>query len=389
MTTDRGPKLCTVRARRSDRLRPGQGRGDDRARASRRCSASCRPTRSSDEPEAPCAPPSRRRSSASPWTGRCAPTTRSCCRRRAPPGSALPRELLDAVLLQLALEIVADGEGASRVGRVEVAAAATPTRPSASRARSPTRRSSRRRCTAATPTGAGSPRRPGWRSPARSSRSWGPSHIDAAGLGADEREAELSLRLGRGDGARPRLLLRPDLRLRAPQRGVHDVSRTAARQRRDPARGAPLHPGVPRPHRRDQVRRRRDARRGPARGVRDRRRAAQVRRAQPDRRPRRRARHHRLHAASRDGGQVRRGPARLRRGDASRSRRWSCSARSTPTSCGGSTATASPRSGSRGEDGTLFEVSAGRQRRARSASWARSSASTSTSSTTSPRTSSR
>ena len=37
----------------------------------------------------------------------------------------LPAGLLDAVLLQLALEIVADGEGASRVGRVEVREAAT------------------------------------------------------------------------------------------------------------------------------------------------------------------------------------------------------------------------------------------------------------------------
>ena len=35
-------------------------------------------------------------------------------------GKPLPDGLLDAVLLQLALEIVADGEGASRVGRVEV-----------------------------------------------------------------------------------------------------------------------------------------------------------------------------------------------------------------------------------------------------------------------------
>jgi len=32
----------------------------------------------------------------------------------------VPEGLLDAVLLQLALEIVADGEGASRVGRVQV-----------------------------------------------------------------------------------------------------------------------------------------------------------------------------------------------------------------------------------------------------------------------------
>ena len=35
-------------------------------------------------------------------------------------GAALPSELLDAILLQLALEIVADGEGATRVARVTV-----------------------------------------------------------------------------------------------------------------------------------------------------------------------------------------------------------------------------------------------------------------------------
>jgi glutamate N-acetyltransferase/amino-acid N-acetyltransferase len=39
-------------------------------------------------------------------------------------GKPLPAALLEAVLLQLALEIVADGEGASRVGRVEVRGAA-------------------------------------------------------------------------------------------------------------------------------------------------------------------------------------------------------------------------------------------------------------------------
>lgn len=41
-------------------------------------------------------------------------------------GVGLPAELLDAVLLQLALEIVADGEGATRTGRIEVDGAATP-----------------------------------------------------------------------------------------------------------------------------------------------------------------------------------------------------------------------------------------------------------------------
>ena len=39
-------------------------------------------------------------------------------------GGPLPAGLLEAVLLQLALEIVADGEGASRVGRIEVRGAA-------------------------------------------------------------------------------------------------------------------------------------------------------------------------------------------------------------------------------------------------------------------------
>src|SRR5206468_7422955 len=41
-------------------------------------------------------------------------------------GRPLPAGLLDAVLLQLALEIVADGEGATRVGRIEVAGGASP-----------------------------------------------------------------------------------------------------------------------------------------------------------------------------------------------------------------------------------------------------------------------
>src|SRR5919108_4872730 len=39
-------------------------------------------------------------------------------------GAVLPKGLLDAVLLQLALEIVADGEGATRVARAQVSGAA-------------------------------------------------------------------------------------------------------------------------------------------------------------------------------------------------------------------------------------------------------------------------
>jgi glutamate N-acetyltransferase / amino-acid N-acetyltransferase len=40
-------------------------------------------------------------------------------------GAPLPEGLLEAVLLQLALEVVADGEGSSRVGRVQVEGAAS------------------------------------------------------------------------------------------------------------------------------------------------------------------------------------------------------------------------------------------------------------------------
>ena len=117
-------------------------------------------------------------------------------------------------------------------------------------------------------------------------------------------------------------------------------------ERRDPARGAALHPGVPRPHGGDQVRRRGDARREPARRLRHRRRPAQVRRAEPGDRPRRRPRDHRAtwsDSASRSASTTACGSPTRRR---SRWRRWSWSASSTPTSSSGSTATASRRSGS-------------------------------------------
>src|SRR5579875_159726 len=68
--------------------------------------------------------------------------------------------------------------------------------------------------------------------------------------------------------------------------------------RRHAARGAPLHPGVPRQDGGDQVRRRGDERRLAQGGVRPRRGAAQVRGDEPDRRARRRPGDHQLHAAA-------------------------------------------------------------------------------------------
>ena len=109
--------------RRGDRLRPGQGGGDDRAglrdhallrpdrrrarRPGRRAARGARRLHGADHRRRPDEHQRHRR-----------------CSRRPARRQAAPEGLLDAVLLQLALEIVADGEGATRVGRVEVAGAA-------------------------------------------------------------------------------------------------------------------------------------------------------------------------------------------------------------------------------------------------------------------------
>ncbi len=116
-------------------------------------------------------------------------------------GEPLPDGLLDAVLLQLALEIVADGEGASRVGRFEVREAA-----SDAEAEHVAR------------TIANSPlvktalhgRDPNWGRIAQAAGMAlagddigdpGPEVIDAEELASDAPEAELAIRLGRGSAA--------------------------------------------------------------------------------------------------------------------------------------------------------------------------------------------
>jgi glutamate N-acetyltransferase / amino-acid N-acetyltransferase len=113
-------------------------------------------------------------------------------------GAALPDGLLDAVLLQLALEIVADGEGATRVGRVEVTGAAD--EPEADRvaraiANSPLvktalfgRDSNWGRIAQAA----------GMALAGEELDELGPDRIQAAELAAELPEAELSVHLGRG-----------------------------------------------------------------------------------------------------------------------------------------------------------------------------------------------
>ncbi|MGH2952450.1 MAG: bifunctional ornithine acetyltransferase/N-acetylglutamate synthase [Solirubrobacterales bacterium] len=110
----------------------------------------------------------------------------------------LPTGVLEAVLLQLALEIVADGEGATRVGRIAVAEAATDgeaERVARAVANSPLVKT------------ALYGRDPNWGRVAQAAgmalagqplADLGSHEIDAEGLGSDEPEAEISIRLGRG-----------------------------------------------------------------------------------------------------------------------------------------------------------------------------------------------
>jgi glutamate N-acetyltransferase/amino-acid N-acetyltransferase len=114
-------------------------------------------------------------------------------------GAVLPRGLLEAVLLQLALEIVADGEGATRVGRAEVTgakSAAEADRVARAIANSPLVKTALfgkdsnwgRIAQAAGMALAG-----------EELEELGPDRIQAADLASDLPEAELSVNLGRGD----------------------------------------------------------------------------------------------------------------------------------------------------------------------------------------------
>jgi glutamate N-acetyltransferase/amino-acid N-acetyltransferase len=114
-------------------------------------------------------------------------------------GRPLPPGLLDSVLLQLALEVVADGEGASRVGRIEVREAAgeqEAERVARAIANSPLVK-----------TALGG-RDPNWGRIAQAAgmalageelAELGPAQIEADELAAEAVEAEIAIALGRGE----------------------------------------------------------------------------------------------------------------------------------------------------------------------------------------------
>jgi glutamate N-acetyltransferase/amino-acid N-acetyltransferase len=114
-------------------------------------------------------------------------------------GRPLPDGLLDAVLLQLALEIVADGEGATRVGCARVVEAAD---------EDEAERAARAIANSPLVKTALFGRDPNWGRIAQAAGmglvgtelpELGLDHIDAGEFASESREAELTLRLGRGD----------------------------------------------------------------------------------------------------------------------------------------------------------------------------------------------
>jgi glutamate N-acetyltransferase/amino-acid N-acetyltransferase len=114
-------------------------------------------------------------------------------------GKPLPAGLLDAVLLQLAIEIIRDGEGAHRVGLVRVEGAAD---------QGEAERVARAIANSNLVKTALYGRDPNWGRIAQSAGAAlagadldeiGADHIDAAELGGEETEAEIGLRLSRGD----------------------------------------------------------------------------------------------------------------------------------------------------------------------------------------------
>jgi len=114
-------------------------------------------------------------------------------------GRPLPGGLLDSVLLQLALEVVADGEGATRVGRVEVGGAAS---------HEEAERVARAVANSPLVKAALYGRDANWGRIAQAAgmalageelEELGPDHVYADELGADLREAGVAVRLERGE----------------------------------------------------------------------------------------------------------------------------------------------------------------------------------------------
>jgi glutamate N-acetyltransferase/amino-acid N-acetyltransferase len=200
MTTDRGPKLVSVRCDGVTLSAQAKGAGMiEPGFATMLCFVQT-------DAEVANADKSLRRAAASSFEritvdGQMSTNDTVLLQATGESGRPLPDGLLEAVLLQLALEIVADGEGATRVARVDVTEAATDDeaeRVARAIANSPLVKTSLYG------------RDPNWGRIAQAAGmalageeldELGPDRIDAAELGSDAPEAGVAVRLGRGEAA--------------------------------------------------------------------------------------------------------------------------------------------------------------------------------------------
>jgi glutamate N-acetyltransferase/amino-acid N-acetyltransferase len=197
MTTDRGPKACTVRAAGVTVSAQAKGAGMIQPGfATMLCFVQT--DAAVAEPERTLRRAVERSFERITVDGQMSTNDTVLLQATGAAGAPLPEGLLDAVLLQLALEVLADGEGATRVARIEVREAASPVeaeRVARAIANSPLVKT------------ALYGRDPNWGRIAQAAGmalagehvgELGPDVIEADELGRDSAEAEISVALGRG-----------------------------------------------------------------------------------------------------------------------------------------------------------------------------------------------
>ena len=200
MTTDKGPKACTVRAGGVTVSAQAKGAGMiEPGFATMLCFVQT--DAEIAEPQAALRAAVSRSFERITVDGQMSTNDTVLLQATGSAGAPLPDGLLDAVLLQLALEIVADGEGATRVARIEVTEAASPEeadRVARAIANSPLVKT------------ALYGRDPNWGRIAQAAGmalagepldELGPEVIDAAALAGEDAEAEVGIRLGRGEAS--------------------------------------------------------------------------------------------------------------------------------------------------------------------------------------------
>jgi glutamate N-acetyltransferase/amino-acid N-acetyltransferase len=199
MTTDRGPKSCTVRCGGVTLSAQAKGAGMIQPQFATMLCFIQSDARLSD-------PESALRGAATgsferiTVDGQTSTNDTVLLQATGASGRELPDGLLETVLLQLALEMVADGEGATRVGRVEVSGAASVDE---------AERVARAIANSALVKAALYGRHRNWGRIAQAAGmalageelELGPDSIEAEEVGSNHSEAEIALRLDRGDGA--------------------------------------------------------------------------------------------------------------------------------------------------------------------------------------------